>query len=65
MKNIKTYDEFVEYMWKTYPRDNQLRERTAMLKAWDFMSGKYDQEEIERNKIAQQIDIKLKEKGFK
>ena len=30
----KTEDEFVDYMWKIYPNDDQLDLRTAMFKTW-------------------------------
>lgn len=65
MKHLKTYEDFVNYMWKVYPNDNQLPEREGMLKAYDFMTGKYDQEEKEREKIAKQIGDKMKKMGFK
>ena len=60
----KTEDEFVDYMWKIYPNDDQLDLRTAMLKAYEFLSGKYDHEEIERKKIAEQIKKTMIEKGL-
>lgn len=46
------------YMWELYPNDNDFSKRTAMLKAKNFLIGKYDQEEKERLKIAE--DIKKK-----
>ena len=60
----KTEDEFVDYMWKIYPNDDQLDLRTAMLKAYEFLSGKYYHEEIERKKIAEQIKKTMIEKGL-
>jgi len=60
----KTEDEFVEHMWKLYPEDNMLEQRTAMLKALDFLSGKYDREELERKEIAEQIRLKMVENGL-
>lgn len=64
MKNMKTYDEFVDHMWKIYPEENQLRQREAMEAAWNFMSGRYDQEQVEMKKIYQQIGDKMKKNGF-
>jgi len=58
----KSYQSFVDYMWKIYPNENQLSERTAMLKGYEFLSGLYDYEEKERNEISIQIGNKLKEK---
>jgi hypothetical protein len=60
----KTEDEFVEYMWQLYPDDDQLELRGAMLKAFNFLSGKYDHEEIERKKISELIKNKMIEQGF-
>ena len=64
MKLCKTEDEFVEYMWKVYPNDDQLDMRTAMLKTFNFLVGRYDQEEKERQEIAEQIRQKMIENGF-
>ena len=64
MKICKTEDEFVKYMWKLYPNDDQLELRTAMLKSFDFLVGKYDQEEKERKEIQEQIRQKMIDNGF-
>ena len=64
MKLCKTEDEFLEYMWKVYPNDDQLDMRTAMLKTFNFLVGRYDQEEKERQEIAEQIRQKMIENGF-
>lgn len=64
MKLCKTEDEFIEYMWKLYPNDDQLELRTAMLKTFNFLVGRYDQEEKERLKIAEQIRKKMIEMGL-
>jgi len=63
MKLCKTEDEFVEYMWKLYPNDDQLDMRTAMLKTFNFLVGRYDQEEKERQEILEQIRQKMIENG--
>ena len=55
----KTYQELVTYMWKIYPEDDQLPERTAMLEAWNFMTGVVDVHEKERKEIAKRIKEKL------
>lgn len=64
MKLCKTEDEFLEYMWKIYPNDDQLDMRTAMLKTFNFLVGRYDQEEKERQEIAEQIRQKLIKNGY-
>ena len=64
MKLCKTEDEFVEYMWKLYPNDDQLDMRTAMLKTFNFLVGRYDQEEKEMQEIAEQIRQKMIENGY-
>ena len=64
MKLCKTEDEFVEYMWKIYPNDDQLDLRTAMLKSFNFLVGRYDQDEKIRLEIAEQIRQKMIEKGY-
>jgi len=61
---MKSYDDFVKHMWKLYPEDNMLEQRTAMLKAWDFLTGKYDREEVERLEIAEQIRLKMIQDGL-
>jgi hypothetical protein len=60
MKLQKTQDELVPYMWEQYPNDDQLEMRSAMLKAFHFLTCRYDQEEQERKKIALEIGEKLK-----
>jgi len=60
----KTEEEFRVYMWKLYPEDNQLPLRQAMLKTYEFLSGKYDAEEQERLEIQEQIKSKMIEKGL-
>ena len=64
MKNLKTRQEFVDYMWKAYPNDNQLPEREGMLKAYNFLTGTYDFEEREREKIKKSIGEEMKRQGF-
>lgn len=64
MKKAKTFDEFVDYMHKIYPNDNQLPEREGMLKAYDFLTGKYDYNEIERQKLYKLIGEKIKSHIF-
>lgn len=55
MKLCKNESEFVEYMWKLYPNDDQLELRTAMLKAFDFLVGRYDRDERIGLEIVEQI----------
>jgi hypothetical protein len=64
MKTAKTNEEFIAYMYKIYPKDHQLPEREGMLKAYDFLTGKYDYDEIERKKIYDLIGEQMKAKGF-
>ena len=64
MKLCKTEDEFVKYMWELYPSDDQLDLRTAMLKSFNFLVGRYDQEEKERMEIQKQIRQKMIDNGF-
>ena len=64
MKLCKTEDEFVKYMWELYPIDDQLDLRTAMLKSFNFLVGRYDQEEMERKEIQKQIRQKMIDNGF-
>ena len=64
MKLCKTEDEFVEYMWKIYPNDDQLELRTAMLKSFNFLVGRYDQDEKIRLEIAEQIRQKMVKNGY-
>jgi hypothetical protein len=64
MKLCKTEDEFVKYMWELYPSDDQLDLRTAMLKSFNFLVGRYDQEEMERKEIQKQIRQKMIDNGF-
>jgi len=72
----KTYDflskkepnkSLSDYMWELYPisrGDEQFYLRNAMIKAQDFLTGKYDSFEKEREKIAVMIAKKMKEQGF-
>ena len=64
MKLCKTEDEFVEYMWKIYPNDDQLELRTAMLKSFNFLVGRYDQDEKIKLEIAEQIRQKMVKNGY-
>ena len=64
MKLCKTEDEFVEYMWKIYPNDDQLELRTAMLKSFNFLVGRYDQDEKIKLEIAEQIRQKMVKDGY-
>ena len=36
MKKLKTEEEFIKYMHKIYPNDNNLHEREVMMKAYFF-----------------------------
>ena len=65
MKLCKTEEELVKYMWDIYPNDNQLELRTAMLKALNFLVGRYDQEEKEREQIREMIQKKMDENRLK
>ena len=56
----KTLAELIDYMWEVYPLDNQIAEREAMLKSFDFLSGKIDKEKQERSEILKQIQQKHK-----
>ena len=49
----KSRQEFVDYMWMIYPHDNDLERRTAMLKAYEFLTGVYDSEEKDRLKLVE------------
>lgn len=51
----KSQQEFVDYMWEIYPQDNDLEKRTAMLKAYEFLTGVYDRHEKERLELLQKI----------
>jgi hypothetical protein len=64
MKKAKTEEEFITYMYKIYPKDEQLPEREGMLKAYNFLNGKYDAELIETEKISNLIREKLIANGF-
>jgi hypothetical protein len=64
MKLCKTEDEFVNYMWELYPNSDQLDLRTAMLKTFNFLVGRYDQEKKEKLKIAEEIRQKMIDNGF-
>lgn len=64
MKLCKTEDEFVGYMWEIYPNDDQLELRTAMLKSFNFLVGRYDQDEKIRVEIAEQIRQKMIKNGY-
>jgi hypothetical protein len=59
---LKTEDEFVDYMWKLYPNDNQLPLREAMRLSFDFLVGRYDFSERERKKIQNEIKQKMSQK---
>ena len=48
-------DDFVAYMHKTYPDPDGLPYRTAMLQAFNYLSGNYHELEKERKKIAEKI----------
>lgn len=48
-------DDFVEYMHKTYPDLDGLPFRTAMLQAFDYLSGNYHEREKKKKKIAEKI----------
>jgi len=60
----KSFEDFVDYMWKIYPHPDQYSEREAMMAALNYLSGQYDKEEIVRKEIANEIGkmIKLKHK---
>ncbi len=60
----KSKEEFIAHMWKIYPKDEQLTEREGMLKAYDFLTGKCDYDEIERKKIYDLIGEKIKNHTF-
>jgi hypothetical protein len=62
MKLVKTEDEFVDYMWKLYPNDEQLPLREAMRLSFDFLVGRYDFSERERKKIQNEIKQKIDQK---
>ena len=64
MKKTKTWEEFISYMYKIYPNDDQLPEREGMLKAYEFLTGKCDYDEIERKKIYDLIGEKIKSHIF-
>jgi hypothetical protein len=64
MKLCKTEEELVNYMWESYPNDDQLDLRNAMLKTFNFLVGKYDHEERERKQIQEQIRQKMIDDGF-
>ena len=51
----KSRQEFIDYMWMIYPLDNDLEKRTAMLKAYEFLTGVYDSEEKELEKVYKNI----------
>lgn len=64
---MKSRNELVAWMWKVYPdvpmskkkdHENYLR-RSAMLEAYDFLSGKVDADEKTRKQIAQNIFNKI------
>jgi len=52
-------DDFVEYMHKTYPDPDGLPYRTAMLQAFNYLSGNYHEMEKERKKIAEKIQQQM------
>lgn len=54
------YERLVEYMWNIYPSDKELSKREGMLKAYNYMSGKFDKEEIDREKVRKMISDKMK-----
>jgi hypothetical protein len=59
---MKTREELVKFMWQEYPNEESLKQqdcRTAMLKAYDFISGKIDQNKKEKAAIAERIFTKL------
>jgi hypothetical protein len=72
MKVVKTKDELIKWMWKTYPDvandskkdlENYLR-RSAMLEAYHFLIGVFDEHEKKRKEIADSIYKKLTEEGM-
>jgi hypothetical protein len=67
MAVVKTHSELSEYMWKLYPKDTlrDYRCREAMLRAYHFLTGRYDAQEKQREQVAEDIYQKLlKEKPF-
>ena len=66
MKNIKQRHELEAYAWKIYPNDSteHMIQRAAMIRAYEFITGKVDQEEREKAKISQQIQELMKQKGL-
>ena len=44
MKNKIDQKEFIDYMWKLFPEQNQLPQRRGMMKEWGLWAG--DQEEL-------------------
>jgi hypothetical protein len=50
-----TSESLIKYMWETYPNDEELPKKNV--KTYDFLSGNYDNEKLEREKIrAEEID---------
>lgn len=48
-------DDFVDYMHKTYPGIEGLPFRTAMLEAFNYLSGNYHEWKKERKRIGEEI----------
>ena len=57
---MKTREEFAAHVYKLYPTPEQVDQRRAMFEAYDFLTGKYDEEEKEKEMIAQKIRTKLR-----
>jgi hypothetical protein len=61
MKKVKTEEEFIKYMHKIYPNDNNTHEREVMMKAYTFLN---ESDEIERKKIYKLIGEKMEKMGY-
>lgn len=59
MDSVSEYSEtFTNYMWRIYPNDQDYDCRVAMNMAYNFISGKFHYEELEREKIRKMISDK-------
>ncbi len=64
---MKSKQEFYEFMWESYPDENSVKQykcRVAMTLAYDFLTGKIDQQIKERKEISDSIYNQIMKNGM-
>ena len=54
------HERMVEYMWEIWPNKEDIDKRAGMLMTYDYLSGNYDSEKKEKERIRKMISDKTK-----